>query len=786
MRFPASHCLRLGLHLGLRLSLTLLFAAITSLPAFSAPGDVQVSLNDASLFVGTRAFPFEAGKGLVLDNGLIRFTFNRDDAAGGIVTGWDGSSNNRSASTSITATSIVVNGTELAHNLNGVSPRDPDRQHTFYIDAGGGSSRLICSEVRLLRATPDLAEVAFVDTSSAPLRHEHHLIMRRGKRGLYGYNILTIVGGASMSEVRMNTRWDRAIFDHSFNWERGSGRQPTYGYLATQRSVGDETWRLDANNDAVLPADSIYTKYSWSLYHHENPMFGHYGHGFGAWFTALGGVTDQTLSSFYGAGPNHHDLAIHQDALILNYFGRGHYGQPGYRLSDGYRRLYGPWFTYITTGDPAQPEAMIAQAAAVAKAEIAENRAGSAWLSDGLYPKPGARTLVTGRLKIADGRPASGLWVLLSTQDSSDVYTIHEPTYFVKTDANGNFALPGIPPAMVPGTSAPGTYNLYVFAAQGSITEQYKQTGLSIGGATQNLGTINWAPTSRTTFLWQIGKADRNSGEFALATNPADFSSPRSYEKPSLVPETLDFTIGRSWEPTDWAYAQTKPGTWTISFDLDRLHTGTAYLTVATSMQQGGTPMLAINGSSADIVGTLPSGSGSVISRQADRSGFPRTSEVSFPASRLKIGTNTVTLTREGGGGASGLGWDTLVLQVDETTAPAPAQLSAKLTAKSKTATANIWTLTVANTGRGSANHMLLDGFAVRQTSGTSGPLPTIISRNPSRFSVPLGSIAAGQSAQTDISLDMSKVPAGANHSVKVSFSANGGKATGSLDVPLK
>src|SRR5690242_73128 len=39
--------------------------------------DVQLTLNGAPVAVGTYAFPFPAGStGLVLDNGLVRFTFN--------------------------------------------------------------------------------------------------------------------------------------------------------------------------------------------------------------------------------------------------------------------------------------------------------------------------------------------------------------------------------------------------------------------------------------------------------------------------------------------------------------------------------------------------------------------------------------------------------------------------------------------------------------------------------------------------------------------------------------
>ena len=166
----------------------------------------------------------------------------------------------------------------------------------------------------------------------------------------------------------MNARWDRSILDHAFNWERGSGQQPTYAYLATQTSVQDETWRIDGVNNPALPSPdsnsgnlapgTVYTKYNWSLYHHENPMFGHYGNGFGAWLTPLGGVTGETLCAFYGAGPNHQDIAIHQDALILNYFGINHYGEPAYPLPAGYQRLYGPWFTFVTVGDT---DTMVAQ-----------------------------------------------------------------------------------------------------------------------------------------------------------------------------------------------------------------------------------------------------------------------------------------------------------------------------------------------------------------------------------------------------------------------------------------
>ncbi|HXM53982.1 MAG TPA: polysaccharide lyase family protein [Candidatus Dormibacteraeota bacterium] len=740
---------------------------------------VRLLLNGAPAGPGVFAFPSEVDT-VVLDNGLIRFTFGRDDAAGGVVTGW--------TDTSITATSVVVDGTELAHNLNGIAPRDPDRQHSFYIDAGGGRSRLVCSQVAVLRAGDDLVEVAFVDTTTTPLRQEHHLIMRRGRRGLYGYDILSNVGDVqtSINEVRMNARWDRSILDHAFNWERGGGQQPTYAYLLTQQQVQDETWLIDGvnnpdlpspdSNSGNLPPGTVYTKYNWSLYHHENPMFGHYGNGFGVWFTALGGVTDQTLGAFYGVGPNHQDLAIHQDALILNYFGANHYGLPSYPLQPGYRRLYGPWLTYVTTGRRDDPEGVIADAAAVARAEIEANRQGAGFVDDPLYPPPDERTAVHGRIQVADGRPAGNLWVVLSTQSVTDVYTIHEPTYFVRTDADGRFTLPGVPPAWLPGTTTPGTYTLYAFGGRGSITDQLVVPGITVRDRDQDLGTIAWSPTNRTTFLWQIGRSDRSGGEFALAANPADRSNPRAYEKPSRVHGDLTFEVGSGWEPEDWYYAQTNAGTWAVRFTVDRPHTGTVFLTVSSSMQQGSRPTIALNGVPA--TGALPGNNDSTIARQADRSGFPRLAVLTFPAAALQVGVNALTLTRGPGGAAgSGLGWDTLVLEVDEPAASPAASFVGEVVSISRGPSAQVWTIRIANVGAGPANDVRLDGFVLRPPIG-QGRSPRIAGRDPNRFPVPVAAtLPPGGAVTTEVTL--LDQPPGLGFEATIPFSANGGRTAG-------
>jgi rhamnogalacturonan endolyase len=733
-----------------------------------APPSVLVGGRPAT--VRSYAFPDEVPE-LVLDNGLVKITFARDDV--GVVTGW--------SDVSITATSVVVAGTELAHNLNGVEPRDPDRQHSFYVDASGGRTRLVCSRVDVVRIEPHLVEVAFVDTTSTPLRHEHHLVLRAGRPGIYGYNIMTATTDTSINEVRMNTRWDRSVLDHAYNWERKAGQQPTYAYLATQELVQDETWRVDGinnpnlpspdSNSGNLPPGSVYSKYEWSLYHHENPMFGHFGHGFGVWFTPLGGVTDGTLCAFYGAGPQHQDLAIHQDALILNYFSRNHYGEPAYAIPAGYRRLYGPWLTFFTVGDPHEPNAMIGSAARIARAEIAEHRSGASWVRDALYPGPEERTLVTGRVRLTDGRPAADFHVILSTQTSTDVFPIAEPTYFIKTDQDGRFRLPGIPPAWQPGSTRAGSYTLYIQPADGSVTDLFTRTGVVVGGHRQDLGELVWTPSTHGTFLWQLGRSDRTGGEYALAALSPARPVPREYEKPAMIPGDLTFTVGESWEPTDWYYAQTNPGTWIIRFRLDRPYSGSAYLTVATSMQQRGAPTVAVNGNTAAVTGTLPDNNDSTIARQADRSGYPRTAVLTFPASLLVPGDNEITLTHGPATAAgTGLGWDTLVLEADEGTAPSLARLSATITRAGTHSGNRTWSVTVRNVGRGAAHDVRLNSV----TDGKARRVQ-VIGRDPNRFPVPIvGVLAPGASAATQVT-----VPGG--QPLLISISADGGRSTATV-----
>ncbi|WP_229925199.1 polysaccharide lyase family protein, partial [Streptomyces sulfonofaciens] len=293
-------------------------------------------------------------------------------------------------------------------------------------------------------------------------------------------------------------------------------------------------------------------------------------------------------------------------------------------------------------------------------------------------------------------------------------------------------------------------------------------------------------PAGHGTFLWQIGRSDRTGGEYALATKSPARPLPRSFEKPSLIPADLDFTIGRSWEPTDWYYAQVHNGTWSIHFPLAEVPNGTAYLTVSSSLQQGAPPTVTVNGTSTGIVGSLPDRNDSTIGRQADRSGFPHVARLSFPTSLLKAGDNTIAFTHGGDltphavePVSSGFGWDTVVLEVDGPRAPRPARLTGRLTSLGAAHGTGTWQVEITNRGSGPANDVRLDGLHWSDGTRTAADDPAVDGPDPNAFPVPVtASLAPGRSATVTLKVTGSR-PHGGFDRLETSFHADGGATTG-------
>ena len=352
----------------LRFSLFLL-AALASVIVSRAANEMSMTLNGQPAVVGDYS-PDEVTN-LVLDNGLLKITFGQDYR------------------NQISATSIIKNGTELAHNLHGTVPRDTDGGRTFYHDYNASTGYMHVRLVKIIANTPGLVHFALIDTNTPYL--EDHYVMLKGESGIHPY---VIIKGQFGGEMRTMYRFDMSILDWTWTPER-IGQQKSYEFLqaiSTIGNLGDETWRL--------PDGSVYSKYDWCLYYSEAPMWGHFGHGFGAFFMPVS-------TEAYASGPLRQELAVHQDALILNYLGGGHFSGGGSAGGRSGQKIFGPWYVYINSGKT--PAAIIADAKKTAAAE--QKKWPYQWVNEPLFPTN--RTSVSGQLQISHDRPAAFAYIIL-------------------------------------------------------------------------------------------------------------------------------------------------------------------------------------------------------------------------------------------------------------------------------------------------------------------------------------------------------------------------------------
>ena len=614
---------------------------------------------------------------LVMANGLLTITFGKD------------------ANGDFSATSVVKNGQELAHNLHGIEPRDKDARRTFYLDSNAGFGHLVTDTVQVFTNTPELVHFAVLDHRALHL--EHHFVMLKGESGVHPYVIIKSAPGASTGEMRTMYRFDRDVLDFAWEAER-TGQQPKYAFLQSisdPGNMGDETWRL--------PDGSVYQKYDYCAYYSESPMWGHYGHGFGVFFIP------SSLESYAG-GPLRQELLVHQDALILNYIGGGHFGGGGSATGRNGEKIHGPWYLYFNTG--ASPEAIIADAKKAAAAERAKWP--YAWMDEPLYPLD--RATVTGQIKLTHNRSAAFATIVLGqpanpprsggrgrrgtgpgggagpggpgsgdgprqrrpgppeegdagsgplgrgvvpegaapVADRASVLVSQWGDYifYARADADGRFTLPAV---------RSGTYTLYAWQTQGSVTQSFAKDNVEVRGGRLDLGELLWDPAYHPNLVFQIGRPDRMAGEFKFG------SAPRSNQLVNQIPDDLTFTIGRSRESEDWYYAQHGPAapetsTWNIKFNMAAVPAGAAYLTIPVAGGPGDIAVL-VNGQQ---VGRVLHGDDASVRRAANRSGVYARFELSFPASALKMGENTVSLrTLRPSGRFNGIMYDTIVLETD-------------------------------------------------------------------------------------------------------------------------
>lgn len=350
-------------------------------------------------------------------------------------------------------------------------------------------------------------------------------------------------------------------------------------------------------------------------------------------------ITRSRSSWFVNTGAsvfNTKSLQIHResktgDVVQLNMIHGTHY-QAISRDSFAEGKIWGPWLWYLNNGSKsdAQSRYTMEEAAWPYK-----------WLQDKAYQSRGK---IQGKLRLSDGRPASGAAVFLGDDNNVTISTLDQGQGFYYTtyaDSDGNFVIDNI---------RTGTYGLYVWGAGGDlndVTTNFTHNNVVVGeGKTTDLKILTWPVTDFSRRIFQVGAFDRRTDSFGLS-GPTPFEHGRI----AKCPGNLTYTVGTN-VPKDWCFGQSALGTWSIKFPVDNITSAsTARLTVSLAgFSQGADADILLNGVK---VGNITSSS--LLNSQDTYRGATRSGEWRLLEFPIKAGS----LTR---------GWNDLAFKVTKTT----------------------------------------------------------------------------------------------------------------------
>lgn len=582
------------------------------------------------------------------------------------------------------------------------------------------------------------AEISLLSTSSSNGFVEVHFSLPRGATGFY----TTVVWGHRNGDMAMGTGElrENMYLSPAFNWsstdasrnlQRNSGSSAPVAGGPQEVSVWTSGLLSGRYEDKYKYSAPYGSTKVWGWSSVNNAAAGYVGRNIGIW---------QIFASneYFNGGPLKTENTV--APMIVSVHG-GHY-QTGedsnFAANEVWTHVSGPYFIYCNavtntlTGASQTANALFDDATAQAAAEATAWP--YSWFVNTNYASASQRGTVNGQIVINDnGNPnasESNLWVGVVQQPSTTTGTYDfqqwsKPYQFwVQSDANGNFSIPDV--------IAGNNYTLYAFGpgAVGTFMSQ-NQTGgnppllynlaspqFSVtvtGGATNNLGTINWTPTRVGATVFELGYPDRTGRKFRHGddwwvgdigpgpTNPMPVWS-KYLEYPFDFPGGANYTVGQNRWNTDWNFAlpvvittsgSYGGGTATINFNLATAPTNgaTASLFIGTSADFRGALIVSVNGNnlgSASGVSATPVSIASTgyipVYNDSDASIREQTyaahsdERITFPASLLHAGQNTITFSLRlvGGGTASACAmYDYIRLEMTGYIPPPPANVAA-------------------------------------------------------------------------------------------------------------
>jgi rhamnogalacturonan endolyase len=432
-------------------------------------------------------------------------------------------------------------------------------------------------------------------------------------------------------------------------------------------------------------------KYDFTADQFDNPAFGWSSttKNVGVWFL-------NPTVEYLSGGPTKVEFLGHRDTnevqapTVLNYWRSSHYGGAVVDVAQGehWTKVIGPFLIYANSGK--SPQEMYNDAVIQAAKET--KKWPYDWVTGVDYAKRNERAAVSGRLILRDPQAKGTKFTNMRVGLSHPAYVIQpvsrtgapvEPRqidwqtdakhyeFWTRGEQNGSFHIANV---------RPGKYTLHAIAD--GVLGEFAKTEVTIEpGKALALGNLDWAPVRHGKQLWEIGVPNRTGSEFAKGDDYAHDGMFLLYAK--LFPTDVNYVIGKSDYSKDWYFeqvphnenpdakpagynmgaAQGRATPWSITFDLAQAPKGQAHLRLAIAANSAREIAVEVNGQSVGKADHIyPDGA---IARNGI-TGVWSERDVAFDASAMKAGTNVLKLIVPAGSTTSGVIYDYLRLELDE------------------------------------------------------------------------------------------------------------------------
>jgi rhamnogalacturonan endolyase len=517
-------------------------------------------------------------------------------------------------------------------------------------------------------------------TNAVPLDIEIRYTLRRGDTGLYAWTIADHDVQFPPFDIQVSTvclKLNPEVFDFLSVDERrqrlmASGEDWVKG---TQLNL----WEARRLNTGIRKGE-VEHRYDYSAMFSRTPAYGWSGTK-----QQVGLYIVNPSIEYINGSPTMLEIAGHidvkpslpADPTLLFVWHGPHYGGRGIQIKAGERwqKVVGPFLIYCNKG--ATPQSMWQDA--LTRAEREKQAWPYAWAQAPGYAPAAQRGGISGHLVIQDvqapAAQAGGTWVGLSAAPYQAQFGRNGPItidwqtdgkhyqYWTQADATGRFTIRH---------ARPGTYMLSAFTD--GVLGDFHRAEVSVeAGKTTDLGDLVWKPVRHGRQIWEIGIPNRSAEEFRHGDHYWQWGLYQRY--PEEFPDDVNFMIGTSDWRRDWNYVQPprpdgdnrwKDTTWRIRFIMDRIPKGTATLRLAICGARGGPVEVAINGKMIGDTGELPESG--VMHRDGIRSASLTERDLSFDASLLVAGANTIALTKKVRTWTDGVLYDYLRLELKEQT----------------------------------------------------------------------------------------------------------------------